>query len=246
MGADRLGDRIAERERVLSAFVADARRPLARACHEMALRFHRGGRLLCHGEGGAATDAAHVAVEFMHPVIVGKVALPALALGNDPTAATNLRRLARPDDILIALAHTPAASRAAAAEVARARDLGLLTILFGCGEPRSDADFAFDVPSDDEDVVQEVQETAYHLLWELAHVFLEQPGLLEEACVTCGDTAVRARIVELDRGSALVEAEGRRERVAIDLVERVEVGDLLLCHAGVALERLPGAGSGSA
>ena len=49
----------------------------------MAQRFHQGGRLLAFGNGGSATDAQHVAVEFVHPVIVGKRALPSIALTND-------------------------------------------------------------------------------------------------------------------------------------------------------------------
>ena len=41
------------------------------ACREMAERFLRGGRLLAFGRGPYATDAQHVSVEFVHPVIVG-------------------------------------------------------------------------------------------------------------------------------------------------------------------------------
>src|ERR1700731_1777940 len=53
---------------------------LAEACREMSERFLRGGRLLAFGRGPYATDAQHVSVEFVHPVIVGKRALPALDL----------------------------------------------------------------------------------------------------------------------------------------------------------------------
>ncbi|MBA2295674.1 MAG: HypC/HybG/HupF family hydrogenase formation chaperone [Actinobacteria bacterium] len=60
----------------------------------------------------------------------------------------------------------------------------------------------------------------------------------ELSCITCGDVAVEARVVALDRGNALVELSGRREKVAVDLVEGVAVGDVVLCHAGVALEKL--------
>src|SRR5579863_2924398 len=63
-------------------FAAEAER-IAQACWEMARRFHQGGRLLAFGNGPSATDAQHVSVEFVHPVIVGKRALPALALTND-------------------------------------------------------------------------------------------------------------------------------------------------------------------
>ena len=58
-------------------FAAEAER-IARLCHRMAERFARGGRLLALGRSPAArSDARHVAVEFVHPVIVGKRALPA-------------------------------------------------------------------------------------------------------------------------------------------------------------------------
>ena len=65
---------------------------IARACRDMAVRFHRGGRLLVFGNGAQATDAAHIAVEFVHPVIVGKRALPALSLAADGSALTGTAR----------------------------------------------------------------------------------------------------------------------------------------------------------
>jgi hypothetical protein len=65
----------------------------------------------------------------------------------------------------------------------------------------------------------------------------ERRGPLGEACVTCGDVAVEARVVAVCDGTAVIERDGLREEVAIDLVEGVGVGDLLLCHAGIALER---------
>jgi hypothetical protein len=63
---------------------------IAYACADMAARFHAGGKLVVFGNGAGATDAAHVAVEFVHPVIVGKRALPALSLSNDAAALTGL------------------------------------------------------------------------------------------------------------------------------------------------------------
>jgi hydrogenase maturation factor len=59
-----------------------------------------------------------------------------------------------------------------------------------------------------------------------------------ERCLTCGDVAVEARVVEVAGSSAVVEAEGRREQVGIELVEPVAPGELLLCHAGIAIEKL--------
>jgi hydrogenase assembly chaperone HypC/HupF len=59
-----------------------------------------------------------------------------------------------------------------------------------------------------------------------------------EHCLTCSDEAVPARVVEVDGANATVELDGNRERVGIELVEPVEPGDTLLCHAGIALEKL--------
>jgi D-sedoheptulose 7-phosphate isomerase len=63
---------------------------VAAACHAMAIRFHRGGTLVAFGIGPASTDAEHVAVEFVHPVIVGKRALPAISLTSDVATVTGV------------------------------------------------------------------------------------------------------------------------------------------------------------
>ena len=228
---------VAERERVLTAFLEHEQNRLARVCHEMARAFARGGTLVAFGAGPAATDAAHVAVEFMHPVIVGKRALPAVAPGNDPTQSSLAGRLLRPDDIVLAIAHG-ALPDETAAWLAAGRERGALTIAFTGAAGGAGADHAFSVLSEDAYVVQEVQETAYHVLWELVHVFFEHPGLLQDSCITCGDVAIEARVVALHNGSALIERNGAREEVAVELLDEVAVGDRVLCHAGVALERL--------
>jgi D-sedoheptulose 7-phosphate isomerase len=221
---------IDERERVLTAFLEREKRRIAVCCHALARAFDRGGTLLAFGTGPAETDAAHVAVEFMHPVIVGKRALPALAPPND------LAAIARAGDVALTLAH---GSEDEATRLFReeSRRRGLLTIAL-TGGALVDADFAFAVPSHEPQIVQEVQETTYHVLWELVHVFFEHPGLLDDACITCGDVAVEARVLAVRNGTAVIEKDGLREEVAVDLVERVRVGDVLLCHAGVALEKL--------
>jgi D-sedoheptulose 7-phosphate isomerase len=72
------------------------------------------------------------------------------------------------------------------------------------------------------------------------HVFFEHPGLLDDACITCGDVAVEAHVVAVRGSSAVIEREHVREEVAVDLLDGVAVGDRVLCHAGVALEKLPG------
>src|ERR687886_2475254 len=75
--------KLLRRNRIFETFFRAEAPRLAEACHEMSRRFLAGGRLLAFGNGPAATDAEHVSVEFVHPVIVGKRALPALDVGPD-------------------------------------------------------------------------------------------------------------------------------------------------------------------
>ena len=159
-------------------FSAEAER-ISRLCHRMAERFARGGRLLAFGCSPAAqSDVRHVAVEFVHPVIVGKRALP--ALGITPAGGSlplQLELLAAPDDVAIAFGtdegEDGAEDARAALDVARER--GCLTLAFGA----AGAEWEFAPPSDDPFVRQELSETLYHILWELVHVFFEHRGLLE-------------------------------------------------------------------
>ncbi len=153
---------------------------------EMARRFEKGGRLIVFGTGAAATDAQHVSVEFLHPVIVGKRALPAIALTSDVASVTSssvgggframITTLAREDDIALGILGD-ADQREVMESLACARNRGLLTIVIGPehaeGVNGTSAEHSYRVPSDDPFVAQEVSETFYHVLWELVHLFLE-------------------------------------------------------------------------
>ena len=166
---------------------------LARASFQMARRFAKGGRLLVFGSGRSVTDAQHVSVEFVHPVIVGKRALPAIALTNDIAAVLALVREVGHDEVFsrqiqllgaredIALGLSVDGDRCVTRGLEAARELGLLTVAFGAeGLVDTGSDFAFAVPCASPNVVQEVHETAYHVLWETVHVFFDHKGLLEE------------------------------------------------------------------
>ena len=83
--------RLLARNEIIETFFARETLRLAEACREMAERFQRGGRLLAFGRGPYATDAQHVSVEFVHPVIVGKRALPALDLSMRKLRTSPLR-----------------------------------------------------------------------------------------------------------------------------------------------------------
>ena len=151
---------------------------IARACQSMAARFRKGGRLLVCGEGAQRSDVAHVVVEFLHPVVVGKRALPAIALSGESArdAAAHFDTFARAEDILLVLCASALDARLSEL-VAAAAVRGVLTVvLSGDGDESRAADHAFAVPSRDVCIVQETHEMLYHILWELTHVFLDHRG----------------------------------------------------------------------
>ena len=165
-GVDRINALLDARVEVNERFFAGEAERLARLCHAMAERFARGGRLLAFGASMVdGSDARHVAVEFVHPVIVGKRALPALAL-----APSDVALLARADDIAIAFGDGAAVQAA----VRAAASAGCLTLAF----TRVGAEWELVPPTPEPFVAQELAETAYHVLWELVHVFFEHRGLL--------------------------------------------------------------------
>jgi D-sedoheptulose 7-phosphate isomerase len=188
----------ARRERPAALLAGDAEL-IALTCHDMAVSFARGGKLLVFGNGGPATDAQHIAVEFVHPVIVGKRALPALSLTADAATVTGvatgsetgfadvfahqLRYLAEPGDIALGVSddgHDANVLRGM--EVAAG--LGLLTIALtgGDGGPLAASPavrHCLIARAGDPRVVKEIHVTTYHILWELVHVFFERPGLLD-------------------------------------------------------------------
>ncbi|MDT7741736.1 MAG: D-sedoheptulose 7-phosphate isomerase [Actinomycetota bacterium] len=185
----------ARRREPTRALGEDAGR-IAAACHDMAVRFHRGGRLIAFGNGAAAADAAHLAVEFVHPVTVGKRALPALSLVTDPATVTGiarrsgfddvfaaqLRSQARPGDIAVGFSVDGRCTNVVRA-LREAHDRRLLTVALLGGDgglvaASPGVDHLLWTHSSDPAVVKEMQVTTYHVLWELAHVFLEQPAAM--------------------------------------------------------------------
>jgi D-sedoheptulose 7-phosphate isomerase len=192
------GDALARRVEPARLLAGQAER-VARACHDMAVRFSRGGKLIGFGNGGPATDAQHIAVEFVHPVIVGKRALPALSLttdaptvtgvanrvGFDEVFAHQLGQLAEPADIALGVSSDGrCANVLRGLEVARERGLLTIALVGSDGGPIAASpavDHVIVARSDDPRIVKELHTTVYHILWELVHVFFEQPGLLEGA-----------------------------------------------------------------
>ncbi|MDT7597572.1 MAG: D-sedoheptulose 7-phosphate isomerase [Pseudonocardiales bacterium] len=189
-------DRAFERRTEPTRALGQDAEAVGRACYDMALRFHRGGRLLCFGNGSAAADAAHIVVEFVHPVIMGKRALPAVSLANDAATLSGITRLGGFEDSFAAQLRLHAAADDIALGISAdgdcpnvvralrtARDAGLLTVALVGGDGGEIArieglDHVLVARSDDPRVVKEIHVTAYHVLWELVHVFFEQPGVL--------------------------------------------------------------------
>src|ERR1700677_158692 len=185
-----LFDRRGEPVRDLAEHAAE----VAAACHAMAVRFHRGGKLVVFGIGAASTDAQHVAVEFVHPVIVGKRALPAISLTADVATITGVaaaqglaeifahqvRYLAEPADIALGIS-TDGSCPSVLRGLEEARGKGMLTIALVGGDGGAiagAADHVLIARSSDPCVIKETHVTMYHVLWELVHVFFEQPGVL--------------------------------------------------------------------
>ncbi len=193
----------------------------------MAERFARGGRLFaCGASPQDWSDAHHVAVEFVHPVIVGKRALPALAL-----AAGDLRSLVADSDMVISFG------------VEVDAPVGCLTVGFA-GDA---AEWSFEPPSNDPFVRQELVETLYHVLWETVHVFLEHLGTSRS-----GAGASSFLYPFLDEGGSALEgvradvARSVRDKAAdTGELRRLTVGDgeAIAAAAAELRERLDGGGT---
>ena len=153
---------------------------------KMAERFSRGRRLIVMGNGGSACDAQHVAVEFIHPIIEKRRALPAIDLVSQMpvvTAISNDKDFARifidqielwgeKDDMALAIS-TSGKSPNLIYALESAREKGLLTISFSGkdgGRLPEVSDYCFTVPSFSIHRIQETHATLLHVVWDLVHV----------------------------------------------------------------------------
>lgn len=161
-----IAERLQQRNRVSETFFPQEAPRLAAACREMAERFLKGGRLLAFGRGPYATDAQHVSVEFVHPVIVGKRALPALDLSLAYPAW--VQTVLQPEDIVMGFG-PPEGDPEVEAALTEASERGAFTFAL----PGQAGDYAVEAPSEDPFIHQEMIEVLYHTLWETVHVFFE-------------------------------------------------------------------------
>jgi phosphoheptose isomerase len=218
---------------------------LAAASLALARAFAHGATLWCTAPAWPS-HAQHVAVEFVHPVIVGKRAFPAVAVpGHDLVNA--LRTLARAGDVLLAIGAGD--DEQVSSAMRRSQAWGLRTIWIGAGHgnrPRpGSSDYVLWLPGEEQtapfsgDFV-----LLYHLLWELTHVAFEHPGLLstatetcdDEVCITCSDEGRLAEVVYATAGGTMiVRTPAGEEEVDATLVDGASIGDLVLVHANSAV-----------
>lgn len=183
---------------VKQRFFVDNAQGVVDAARAIAAVYQRGGRMLSMGNGGSSCDAAHFAVEFLHPITAGRPALTCVNLVADNamlTAVGNdvgfehifVRQLiahARPGDGVVGFS-TSGNSANLIKAFERARMMGLTTLGIAGGDggqmARSPAiDHCLVVSTDSIHRVQEVHVATYHILWDLVHTLLaDQRGNLE-------------------------------------------------------------------
>jgi D-sedoheptulose 7-phosphate isomerase len=188
--ADSIAAKAADSRATNERFFAEAGPALLAAATAIADAYRRGGRLLAMGNGGSSCDAAHVAVEFVHPATAGRSALAAVnlvadvaalsAVGNDVgfehVFVRQLIAHGRRGDVLIGLS-TSGRSANLIAAFAKARELGIATIGLTGGDGgamRSSGyvDHCLVVPSTSIHRIQEAHVVAYHVMWDLVHTLL--------------------------------------------------------------------------
>jgi D-sedoheptulose 7-phosphate isomerase len=177
---------------VKQAFFAE-NGPAVIAVAEAIAGVYRGkGRLFSMGNGGSSCDAAHFAVEFLHPVTAGRPALTALNLAADMamiTAVGNnvgfghifvrqvIAQVGRGDG-LVGFS-TSGNSENILAAFAKAKELGAVTVGFSGADggkmARSpDLNHCLVVPSDSIHRIQKTHMAIYHILWDFVHTLLAE------------------------------------------------------------------------
>jgi len=192
-------EKVRESVEVKTEFFTANKETIIAAALELAKAFHRGNKLLVCGNGGSATDAQHVAVEFMHPITVGRKALPAICLANDMAMVTAVANDVGFDDVfsrqIIALGSggdvllgisTSGNSDNLLHAFATARRMKLGTIGFAGDDGGKMAaagnaliDFCLTVPTSSIHRIQESHVALYHIMWDLVHTFLQSKALVE-------------------------------------------------------------------
>jgi D-sedoheptulose 7-phosphate isomerase len=191
---DAITKKVRESQDVAMRFFDENAAGLEACARELAERLREGGRLYTMGNGGSACDAAHVAVEFLHPIVEKRRAFPAIplaadvamltAMGNDLDFANVFERqievLASPRDAVLGIS-TSGASANVLRGLRKARDRGLLTIGFAGrdgGRMPDVCEHCFVVKTWSIHRIQETHTLLLHLLWDLVHVAMGEDDVL--------------------------------------------------------------------
>src|SRR5579871_1180604 len=186
------------RNRLCDEFFSREADRLAAACRQMSERFLRGGRLLAFGRGPYATDAQHVSVEFVHPVIVGKRALPALDISLQ--FRSWLEALVSPNDIVMGFG-PPGGDSEVWTAIEWASENKAMTFAL----PGHQGSYFCPAGSLNPFLHQELIELLYHTLWETVHVFFEHRELGQD----------------VGESSFLYPFLGREKQNTVDIVSEV-------------------------
>ena len=179
---------------VKEQFFREQHEKITALCHAMAEAFQKGGRLFIMGNGGSACDAQHVAVEFTHPIIEKRRALPAMALtvdtalltaiGNDTDFSRifsdQIKLLGHEGDMVLGIS-TSGQSPNIIYALQAAREKGMLTIGFAGmdgGKLPDVADYCFVVPSFSIHRIQETHVALLHIVWDLVHIVLGEEDVI--------------------------------------------------------------------
>jgi D-sedoheptulose 7-phosphate isomerase len=223
VGADDLEsaveERLLRRNGIFESFFAEESHPLALLCQEMSERFLKGGRILAFGRGPYATDAQHVSVEFVHPIIAGKRVLPALDLSL--LFRPWLDAILRPEDIVVGIG-PPQGDVMIEDALAMAHAKGALTL----GLPGVGGSYVLEPPTQDPFLHQELIEILYHTLWETVHVFFEHREVGGDAVVDQVAASIQMKAQEDARLRVEVarKESGKMVKAARAIYDRVTRG----------------------
>lgn len=195
-----LREKARESVEVKTRFFEENAEAVLAASLAIARAYHKGNKMLVCGNGGSATDAEHIAVEFMHPIVVGRKALPAISLTSDMAMLTAVANdvgfddvfsrqviaLGREGDVLVGIS-TSGNSENVLHAFKTARRMGIVTVALAgndggaMAEMRSanEIDHCLTVPTSSIHRIQETHVALYHVVWDMVHTFLQNRSLVE-------------------------------------------------------------------
>jgi D-sedoheptulose 7-phosphate isomerase len=173
---------------VKERFVKEHLKLIIDASKTIAESFNEGKKLILFGNGGSATDASHIAAEFVNRFKKERPGLPAIALNTDMAVITSiandydfsevfsrqLKSLSEDGDVVIAITTSGSSSNVLkAVDVAKKKKLRIIVFTGAKGEKlASKADYAFIVPSENTPRIQETHITLGHVLCQMVEEIL--------------------------------------------------------------------------